>query len=117
MATVDIDRRDPCDWHRLETKLEYSGVKNKAVRSGGINHIFYILCWSRESNLPVRAHSCELFGDCIAEFDLGPPVMVFDCCGGGPPTMKETARVVLRGSQTKMQSVERLTWKKYFRAA
>jgi hypothetical protein len=35
MATVDLDRRGLRDWHRLETKLEYSGVKNKAVEVGG----------------------------------------------------------------------------------
>jgi hypothetical protein len=34
MATVDLDRRGLRDWHRLETKLEYSGVKNKAVEVG-----------------------------------------------------------------------------------
>lgn len=34
MATVDLDRRGLCDWHRLETKLEYSGVKNKTVEVG-----------------------------------------------------------------------------------
>ena len=43
----------------------------------------------------------------------GPPIIVLDCCGGGPPTVKEITRVALRGSQTKMQSVERLTLKKF----
>ena len=45
----------------------------------------------------------------------GPPVIALGCCGGGPLTVEEITRVVLRGSQTKMQSVERLTLKKYFR--
>ena len=34
MATVDLDRRSLCDWRRLETKPEYSHVKNKTVEVG-----------------------------------------------------------------------------------
>ena len=35
MATVDLDRRSPCDWRRLDTRPEYSNVKNKTVEVGG----------------------------------------------------------------------------------